>query len=173
MDTKRLILFVVFSMSIFMLWDAWQREQTPPPAISKTTPQTPANAGVPTPTKIQPESNGSAITPATNPQLVKGERIKVKTDLFDAEIDLNGGDLRRMVLIKHGSADDKNKPIVFLSDDAPHFYVAQTGLIGTGLPTHKEIFSTESKQYVLDPNAKTLQVRLTWRGENDLQTFSQ
>ena len=169
MDTKRLILFVVFSMSIFMLWDAWQREQNPPPATTQTTAQTPANAGVPTPTMIQPESNGLPVAPAANPQLVKGERIKVKTDLFDAEIDVNGGDLRRMVLVKHGSADDKNKPIVFLSDDAPHFYVAQTGLIGTGLPTHKEVFSAESKQYVLDPSAKTLQVRLTWRGENGVQ----
>jgi YidC/Oxa1 family membrane protein insertase len=34
MDSQRLILFFVFSFSVFMLLDAWQREQQParPPA---------------------------------------------------------------------------------------------------------------------------------------------
>ncbi|MEK6662361.1 MAG: membrane protein insertase YidC [Pseudomonadota bacterium] len=167
MDTKRLILFVVFSMSIFMLWDAWQREQNPPPATSQTAAQTPANSGIPTPTQVAPPApSSSTVTPAVNPQLTKGERIKVKTDLFDAEIDVNGGDLRRMVLIKHGSADDKKKPIVLLSDEAPHFYVAQTGLIGGGLPTHKEIFTAAAKEYALSADAQKLEVRLTWQGAN-------
>jgi YidC/Oxa1 family membrane protein insertase len=31
MDTQRLILFIVFSFSILMLWDAWQKEQHPVP----------------------------------------------------------------------------------------------------------------------------------------------
>ncbi|MDP1682329.1 MAG: membrane protein insertase YidC [Burkholderiales bacterium] len=170
MDTKRLILFVVFSMSIFMLWDAWQREQNPLPATSQPAAQTPANSGIPTPSQVAPIAPSSpTVTPAVNPQLTKGERINVKTDLFDAEIDVNGGDLRRMVLIKHGSADDKKKPIVLLSDEAPHFYVAQTGLIGAGLPTHKEIFTAAAKEYVLSADAKTLEVRLAWQGANGVQ----
>lgn len=170
MDTKRLILFIVFSMSIFMLWDAWQREQNPQPAASQPAAQTPANSGIPIPTQItQPAPRSPTVTSAASPQLSKGERIKVKTDLFDAEIDVNGGDLRRMVLIKHGSADDKKKPIVLLSDEAPHFYVAQTGLIGAGLPTHKEIFSAAAKEYVLGADAKTLEVRLAWQGANGVQ----
>lgn len=178
MDTKRLILFVVFSMSIFMLWDAWQKERNPPPvATTQPSAQASVDATVPTPNKITPNEPASpsgsagvssAVTSAANPQLVKGERIKVKTDVIDAEIDVNGGDLRRMVLIKHGSADDKKKPIVFLSDEAPHFYVAQSGLIGAGLPTHKEVFSAAAKEYVLAADAKTLEVRLTWQGANGL-----
>lgn len=170
MDTKRLILFVVFSMSIFMLWDAWQREQNPQPPATQPAAQAPANGGIPTPSQVAPPAPSSpSVTPAASPQLAKGERIKVKTDLFDAEIDVNGGDLRRMVLIKHGSADDKKKPIVLLSDEAPHFYVAQTGLIGAGLPTHKEIFSAAAKDYVLGADAKTLEVRLAWQGANGVQ----
>ncbi|MBI5753279.1 MAG: membrane protein insertase YidC [Hydrogenophilales bacterium] len=170
MDTKRLILFVVFSMSIFMLWDAWQREQNPQPITPQPTAQTPANSGIPTPTQAAPAAPSSpSVTPAASPQLAKGERIKVKTDLFDAEIDVNGGDIRRMVLIKHGSADDKKKPIVLLSDEAPHFYVAQTGLIGAGLPTHKELFTAAAKEYAMSADAKTLEVRLAWQGANGVQ----
>ena len=29
MDTRRLVLFVIFSMSILMLWDSWQRQHAP------------------------------------------------------------------------------------------------------------------------------------------------
>lgn len=166
MDTKRLILFVVFSMSIFMLWDAWQREQQPQPTASQPAGQTPVADGIPAPTQVTQPAPSTTVTPAANPQLTVGERIKVKTDLFDAEIDVNGGDLRRMVLIKHGSAEDKKKPIILLTDEAPHFYVAQTGLIGAGLPTHKEIFTAAAKEYALSADAKTLEVRLAWRGAN-------
>ena len=39
MDTQRLILLVIFSFSIVMLYEAWNREKLPPPV--------PAKAGVP------------------------------------------------------------------------------------------------------------------------------
>ena len=49
MDTKRLILFIIFSFSILMLWDAWQREHAPlvNPQADTTTQQQAANGTVP------------------------------------------------------------------------------------------------------------------------------
>ena len=35
MDTQRLILFVVFSFSALMLWEAWQKEFRPPPPVGR------------------------------------------------------------------------------------------------------------------------------------------
>lgn len=32
MDTQRLILFFIFSFSLLLLWDAWQKDQRPKPA---------------------------------------------------------------------------------------------------------------------------------------------
>ncbi|MDB5804852.1 MAG: Membrane protein insertase YidC, partial [Betaproteobacteria bacterium] len=37
MDTRRLILFVIFSFSLVMLWEAWQKQQLAlhaPPAVA-------------------------------------------------------------------------------------------------------------------------------------------
>jgi len=34
MDTQRLILFVIFSFSALFLWEAWQRENRPPPPVA-------------------------------------------------------------------------------------------------------------------------------------------
>ena len=60
MDTQRLILFVIFSFSVLMLWDAWQRDQRPEPA-----PQAQAQKqGVPAPAAAAP-APGAAQAPRT------------------------------------------------------------------------------------------------------------
>ena len=33
MDTQRLIVFVIFSFSALLLWEAWQKETRPPPPV--------------------------------------------------------------------------------------------------------------------------------------------
>ena len=160
MDTQRLILFIVFSFSILLLWEAWQKESAPPTAVP--TASAPAGGAVPAPSQDLAKAPGAAAIASAGATLPKGERIKVKTDLIEAEIDVNGADLRRMTLIKQGSSQDKNKPMVLLADEAPHYYVAQSGLIGAGLPTHKERFTSPAKEYVLAADAKEVQVRMTW-----------
>jgi len=49
MDTQRLILFFVFSFSLLLLWDAWQKEQRP--AASLPAPAAKTESGVPSPAK--------------------------------------------------------------------------------------------------------------------------
>ena len=170
MDTKRLILFAVFSLSIFMLWDAWQREHNPSPAITQTTSTPQKSNEVPTSSiRSQTSVANPPLENAKLAQLEQGQRIYVKTDVINAEIDLNGGDLRKLILIKHGGSKDKTKPFIFLADEKPHFYVAQSGLIGEGLPTHKTLFTTIAKEYTLDQGAEKVQVRLSWQGENSVQ----
>ena len=170
MDTQRLILFAVFSLSVFMLWDAWQREKNPPPPVTQTT-SVPQKAGdVPTSNISSAKTlTNNAIESEKSTPLEKGGRVSVKTDVLDVEIDLIGGDIRKLILIKHGGNNDKDKPFIFLADEKPHFYVAQSGLIGEGLPTHKTPFTATSKHYVLEKNAANLQVRLSWTGENGIQ----
>ena len=159
MDTRRLILFVIFSFSIMMLWDAWQQKNNPTPIVQTS----PSTNGVPTP-------GSAASTTQTNVndgsfKLTNGQRIKVKTDLFEAEIDTTGGDLRRLVLNKHAASDTKNGNFV-LMDDAfkPMFYVAQSGLMGADLPNHKSQFTSTANSYTLLDGQESQEVRLSWAG---------
>lgn len=101
--------------------------------------------------------------------LARGSRIQAITDVLELEIDTVGGDLRRLALTKHASAEDKKKPMVLLADEAPHFYVAQSGLIGAGLPTHKSRFTAEASEYRLAPGQDNLEVKLTWQGEEGVR----
>jgi YidC/Oxa1 family membrane protein insertase len=164
MDTRRLVLFVIFSFSIMMLWDAWQQ---------KNAPILPTQAKVQTPTSEVPSASAS-LAGASNTvaddsafKLQNGQRIKVTTDLFQAEIDTTGGDLRRLVLNKHGAADATKENFLLMDDAAkPMLYIAQSGLIGGDLPTHKSEFTSSASIYTLAEGADTQEVRLTWTGNN-------
>lgn len=157
MDTRRLILFVIFSFSIMLLWDAWQQQHAPatPPAVSADTPE--AIAATNAQTKPV-ETNGFKLTSA--------ERIHVTTDLYTAEIDVIGGDLRKLSLRKH-LADDNAGPYELMTDDAKDkLYVAQTGLKGEGLPTHHQRFNAAQTQFDMAEQQDQLEVVLTAADES-------
>ena len=173
MDTRRLILFVIFSMSILMLWDAWQNKNAPVtvPGQVSTVPVTGvANTDNSVPNAASSVSNAS--TPVEKVvdgdyKLLVGQRITVTTDLYKADIETTGGDLRRLELLKHRASNtDNDKSNFVLLDDAgkPMTYVAQTGLVGADLPTHKAVFASAETSYQMQEGQDTLDVRLSWVG---------
>ncbi len=88
--------------------------------------------------------------------------IHVRTDIFDAEISTIGGDISRLALLNHPDGLDKNKSLVlFHRGSGTHNYVAQSGLLGVGLPNHNSQFISEQDQYVLSGGAEQVQVRLS------------
>lgn len=163
MDTKRLILFIIFSMSTLMLWDAWQRHNAPAPVSQQpdqTTNQSTAGAA-----DVVNNTTSSDIA-VNNFTLTKGQRISVSTDLYQADIETTGGDLRKLVLLKHRANDSDKANFVLLDDAAkPMTYVAQTGLFGTGvdLPNHKTVFTSTATHYDM-ADKDSLEVRLSWVG---------
>jgi YidC/Oxa1 family membrane protein insertase len=167
MDIKRLILFVIFSFSILMLWDAWQRQHAPvQPAMEA---QQSLDSSIPQAVTGPAVKSAPELPKESGFHLQTGQRINVQTDLFKADIDTVGGDLRRLELTQHRATDSTGKNFVLLDDSAaPVLYVAQSGLIGADLPTHKTPFTSTASNYQLQPGSDTLQVRLTWQG-NDAQ----
>jgi len=158
MDIRRLILFVIFSFSILMLWDSWQQKNRLPTPIQQE-----AQATVPGAATHSVVTNEVAGDKSF--KLENGQRIKVSTDLYQAEIDTVGGDLRHLVLNKHRAAEAKEGNFV-LMDDAqnPMLYVAQSGLIGGDLPNHKSLFTSTAASYALADGAESQEVRLSWTG---------
>src|SRR6266851_3566704 len=154
MDTQRLILFFVFSFSLLLLWDAWQKELRPPTA--------PATQGtVPTPSgpAVTPAAKAAdAMPPSAAPTGKPSERLRVRTDTMLAEIDTQGGDLVYLELLKHKDTRDEKKNFVLFGPE--HRYSAQSGLIGTGLPNHRTLFRAKAKEFILAQDQDRLEVRL-------------
>src|SRR5258706_2655747 len=162
MNNQRLILFILFTFSVFFLADAWQKEKQPPvasvPAESGKPAAGPAATPIPSPT--QPLT---AIPPATpSPEsgvMQKGDTVKVATDVFAAEIDTAGGDLRRLELLAHRDTLDKKKNLVLLQQQPEHTYIAQSGLIGKNLPNHRTRYVANAHDVKLAAGADRVSVR--------------
>jgi YidC/Oxa1 family membrane protein insertase len=162
MDTQRLILVVVFSFSLVMLWDAWQKQGQPKPDVVKG--QVSQQAGpAPTPTISLPVANLTAVPGAVLEPVPTAAAAKaiVKTDFFIAEIASTGGDLVGLELTRHKAPNDKTRNfILFENNPKEHVYLAQTGLIGEGLPNHKTEFRLAAGTYELKPGSDVLELRL-------------
>ena len=162
MDTRRLILFVIFSMSILMLWDAWQRKHAPaevvPQVSSNVDNSVPGQAVSPT-----ASANKAELPVEGDYKLLTAQRISVTTDLYKADIETTGGDLRKLELLKHRASENDKSNFILLDDAAkPMTYVAQTGLIGADLPSHKAVFTSAAPSYQMQDGKDSLEVRLSW-----------
>ncbi len=163
MDNKRLILLLAFGFSLIMLWDAWQKQSQPkPPAsvqpVASGTLVSPVpNSSLATPVVATPPLPGqpAALSPAAN-----AVKALVKTDLFVAEVSAQGGDLVSLELTHHKAAEDKAKNFVLLENSAEHLYLAQSGLMGEGLPNHKTEYKLAPGSYELKPGAESLELRM-------------
>ncbi len=164
MDTKRLILFVIMSFSILLLWDSWQRHQLSQNPQDSTV-VTRQDQSIPASSSIN--QNAQSIPNASTFSLDSGQRINVTTDLFNVSIDTIGGDIRHLELLKHRAADSNDKNFVLMDDTAlPALYVAQTGLIGNDLPTHKSRFNADRSNYELVEGKETLEVKLSYTNQD-------
>ena len=165
MDLQRLFLFLIFSFSVFMLWDGWERAQHPSTQIvpASLTPASNSPASGATNQASQVSNASSALV--TEQKLQAGQKITVQTDWLVAEINTVGGDLRHLKFLKQADAKDRNKPFVLLQEQDGHTYIAQTGLFESGqaansLPTHNTIFTSQANAYLLAEGKDTLEVRL-------------
>ena len=158
MDNRRLILLLVFTFSLVMLWDAWQKYNQPKVAPTAATAAQVSNAAP------QPSASLQAAVPGTTPATavpVKAENVSLKTDLFSVEVSTLGGNIVTLDLNRYNAIEEKDKKLSLF--EAKHQYVAQSGLIGEGLPTHKTIFTVVPGPREMAEDAKTLQLRLEAR----------
>ncbi|MEO6410112.1 MAG: membrane protein insertase YidC [Burkholderiaceae bacterium] len=152
-DIRRTLLWVVFSMSLVLLWDAWNKHSGhpsmfgPPPARPAASPAAAppgASGGIPVPTPGATVSSVAGSPAPTAPvapsAAAPAERTVITTDLVRATLDSKGGDLIRVELLKQTDQNDHSRNVVLLDQSAERLYVAQTGLVppagGAGLPNH-------------------------------------
>ncbi|MEB0135935.1 membrane protein insertase YidC [Actimicrobium sp. CCC2.4] len=167
MDIRRTVLWVVFSLSLLMLWDKWQQHNGKPPMLfpgtseqAKPADTGPANANsaaLPTPATAPGTAIG--VDAANIAATTKGETITITTDIFKADIDTQGGELKRLELLKHKDTIDKTKNIVLFDNSTSRTYLAETGLIGGAFPSHKTLFVARPGGRTMDASG-TLQLVL-------------
>ena len=165
-DIRRTILWVIFGFSMVLLWDKWQLHNGNKATFFPTTPVVTAPAAAPgataaasgaastgsmasVPPANRPASTAAAVGASAVPgQLAPaaaaaavGERVQVKTDLYNLTFDSEGGSLTHAELLQHIDMADKSRNFLLLDESAQRVYVAQTGLVGGAFPTHKTLMT--------------------------------
>ena len=159
-DIRRTILWVIFGFSLVLLWDKWQihngRKPTffPTPEVTAPAEGAAAKADASAVPATAPVGASAANVPGSGssdsaPAAVAREKVTVTTDLYKLSFDGEGGTLVGAELLKYTDQEDKTRPVKLLDESAARYYVAQTGLIGGNLPTHKTVMQ-------LKPGAREL-----------------
>jgi len=155
MDIRRTVLWMIFSLSLLLLWNNWQVHNGKPslfggptatqPAEQATSTAAPADATVPTAsapatTPSAPAADGNVPETGTAAAPTTSEKINVATDVYKLTFDTLGAQLVKAELVNYTAPGSDTEPMVLLDNSNSSFYVAQTGIIGapTGLsfPTH-------------------------------------
>ena len=176
MDIKRTVLWVIFSMSLLLLWDNWMRHNGKQSMFSPATPSQQAKTA--SASAVAGAASASAATTAAPANAaaasteVKSETITITTDVVKAEIDTIGGEIKRLELLKYPDSVDASQNVVLFDQRGDQIrkektgffglfsgtkdvvvpariYKAQTGLVGGNFPNHKSGF-------VAQPGNRTL-----------------
>lgn len=181
-DIRRTVLWVVFTMSLVLLWDGWQKHNGHPSMFGPTAARPAATAASgPAPTGVPAATAGSVQAPAVAaaPAAVPSEKVVIRTDVLTVTVDSLGGDIVRAELPKYLTAPDPTVTdqllqMVRLKEPAPftpepvvlfnaaQHYRAQTGLVSAQgpLPTHHTPMTVVEGPRELEAGQDQLQLRL-------------
>ena len=187
-DMRRTLLWVVFSMSLFLIYNAWNVHTGQPSFFSPapTKPAAPASAS----TSGLPKQAGAAGTALSsspgaslgNAQPVVAEQTVVTTDVVKATLSGAGGSLVRLELVKYPEQMIKEwyepllelignrkvlpgngKAMVLMDESPERLYLAESGLIpkdgGSGLPNHHTVMTLVPGERTLAAGQSAVQVR--------------
>ena len=161
METRKLVLLMIFSVSLLMLWDNWQAYQGNPTLLGFSTeqPQNPDNqAGSPSSTSSEQQANDlpnpaqslpgseSSVPEASASSLTgrppEGELITVLTEVLELKFSTQGGQLVSSKLLKHPDSENPDQPVQLFEQSPSRTYLGQVGLVGVkGAPNHRTSYS--------------------------------
>jgi YidC/Oxa1 family membrane protein insertase len=181
-DMRRTLLWVVFTMSLVLLWDAWLKHTgqptmfggSPRPAASApaATGAAPAgSAALPAPASVPqaatlPAAAGTAPAAAPTAPAVAttSEKLVITTDVVRATIDTVGGSIVRLELLKHRDANDQKAQVTVFDQSAKRLYLAQTGFVnaqpGSSVPNHLTPMKALAGERTLADGAQQLELKL-------------
>jgi len=178
-DQLRNLLLIALCVVGFLLWQAWQKDYGPKPAPQSASTET-APAGAPSAPSVEqdvpepPAVSGEGATASTDVPAAQVtpsyDKVHVRTDALDLDINLRGGGVRRLALVRYPvSLEQPDQPYQLFEYQPPNIFLAQSGLRGEaagapgGIPDHHAEFTADKTDYMLADGSDTLEVILRWQ----------
>jgi YidC/Oxa1 family membrane protein insertase len=173
MENQRLLLWLSFIFVLYLLYQAWVTDHRAPAAPTAESPAPTASAPAPAPAPDElpavPAAPGSVPVATAAPapaSVATGERVHVRTDVLDVDIDTLGASLVRADLLRYPVHKGQSQLVRLLDEDPARMFLIRSGVravSGGAEPTHQVVYTADAKEYVLAPGQDTLDVTLTWR----------
>ena len=195
MANLRMILWLSFGLALWMGYQAWVLDYSvaepvvdpnPPaevqPPIDTSLPELAAPAPAASP---QTDSERDAALPAlpgavdapVTPAATAQRNVRVKTDVLDVTINLDGGNLVGADVVRYPvHKDQPDIPVTLLSANPNQRFVLQSGLrtpAGGEEPNHLAAFDAAKTEYSLSAGEDELVVTLQWRGNAAVKASKQ
>ncbi len=174
MNQTRVFLLFAWLMVATLLWMEWGKDQAAP----ATPPATMTSAGVDAASSTVPSADSAgmpssvpsppqAVTVSASAMPASAETVTVSTDVLRVVMD--GGEIRQADLIDYPSeADDNSPPVRLFAQDAPNYFVAQSGWTSSAhpAPTHEQgfVLAGDSREFALAAGANEVVVPFVWNG---------
>lgn len=181
METQRLLLYLAFGFLSLIIYQTWMLDyHTPAPVVSTTTdpsattiPQDVTgidqSAAVAPAAADLPDAVSGAVAPASTAAPASDPEVRsvsVNTDVYKGAISTLGATIIDIELKDYPvSLEEPDTPFLLVSNDPAHYLVAESGLQGRAnepAPTHREIFSVEGDEFVLQDGQDTLAIPFIW-----------
>ncbi len=172
MDNQRIILYLAFFFTLFLLYQEWQKDYGPQPLVTETEQVTSAvvsDAEISAlPLADIPTDAKSGALPVAKEESAPRQSVRVVTDVLDLMIDTQGGTVYQLDLRNYQkSSREMDKPYRLYSVEESKYHTAQSGLVSSAFaaPNHKDIYQSEKSEYRLQEGTDELKVSLNWEKE--------
>ena len=176
-ELQRAFLWVIFLLSLFMLYDAWQVRNGNPSFFAQPEQQEQITAESTNSQQAQAVAQNTPKAVASKVNTTIADPVIVTTDLFKLTLDANGASVARAELLAeresadwkkrgvpsiiYGSEPEGYEPgnVVLFDTTDKHVYKAETGLVGGNFPTHRTQFRLASDNLTMKDGQDTLSVK--------------
>ena len=159
--SNRFLLYIAFTLVLFMIWQQWKIEQNPPGQNQNTSVKEeslfeeqdlPEVAAAEPNTKKTQDKNIGLSKDLSN---ANGDEIVISNDDIEIIVDTLGGTIKEAKLLKYFKTTDPDSKNIKLLDYQNDFYIAQSGLLHDKnsnnkneeklAPNHYDLFKVKSK----------------------------
>jgi len=183
-EQLRNLLLIALCVVGFLLWQAWQKDYGPKPlppapsvAITEDGQRVPVvEEDVPALPTVGDQDLASAPDVPTATAAPTYDKIHVRTDVLDLDINLRGGGIRRLALLDYPvSLAEQDMPFPLMEFQPPNIFIAQSGLrgksttVGRNVPDHHAEFTAAESEYTLADGSDTLKVKLQWSSDDGVR----
>lgn len=179
MDIRRAIIFVGLAIVSYMLVLEWNADYGHAQKAA-TSPQT--TESIQLSESARSDGDDEFDVPGSEATVTASEvslsttstSINVVTDVLNVEINTEGGNLTKALLLSYDDSLDSNTPLALLQNDSERYYTVESGLFGRdGFDSSKNgpkpIYTASKTSYALEDGEQELVVDLQFQSESGVE----